>query len=255
VPRESFSYPHTGKLLALLDEVARRSSVSRGRAFEDFLHMAVCALSGGQMEEQYMAVVKKHTDGLKASRGCDAIAELFGQLVAQMEDTRGEMRDVLGDLFQGAITYGEAGQYVTPEPVARLMAKLTTSDYVPEEGKRPTVCDPCCGSGRLLLAVAEEHRDWEFVGHDVDLRCVRMTALNLAFRNLYGYVIHGDSLAVEQRLVYRTGFNGRGFVREVPVEACPPPVQKAIGESSTTPSDSVGSEPLGDVPRSQLRLF
>jgi hypothetical protein len=255
MPRESFSYPDTGKLLTLLDEAARRSSVSRGQVFEDFLHMAICALSGGQMEEQYLEVVKKHAAGEKGSRGCDAIAELFGQLVAQMEDTRGEMRDVLGDLFQGAITYGEAGQYVTPEPVARLMAKLTTSEYVPEEGKRPTVSDPCCGSGRLLLAVADEHRDWEFAGQDVDLRCVRMTALNLAFRNLYGYVIHGDSLALEQRLVYRTGFNGRGFVREVPVEACPPPVQKAIGESSTLPSDAPADETSGNLPQSQLRLF
>jgi hypothetical protein len=52
VPRESFDYPETGQLLKLLDEAARRSSVSRGQAFEDFLHMGVCALSGGRMEDQ-----------------------------------------------------------------------------------------------------------------------------------------------------------------------------------------------------------
>jgi type I restriction-modification system DNA methylase subunit len=101
-----------------------------------------------------------------------------------MEHTRGEMRDVLGDLFQGAITYGENQQVLTPEPVARLMARLATGEFVLEEGRRPTVCDPCCGSGRMLLAVAELHGDWEFFGQDIDLRCVRMTALNLAFRNL-----------------------------------------------------------------------
>jgi hypothetical protein len=31
-----------------------------------------------------------------------------------MEETR---LDILGDLFQGAITYGEAGQFLTPEAV------------------------------------------------------------------------------------------------------------------------------------------
>jgi hypothetical protein len=247
--RESFSYPATAKLLELLDDAARRSGVSRGQAFEDFLHMAVCALSGGQMEDQYLEVVKQHAAGEQGSRGCDMLAELFGTLVAQMEETRGEMKDVLGDLFQGAITYGEAGQFLTPEPVVRLMAKLTTSDFVPEEAKRPSVCDPCCGSGRMLLAVAEEHHDWEFVGQDIDLRCVRMTALNLAFRNLYGYVIHGNSLLPEKRLVYRTGFNGTGFVCDVPIDTCPAPVQQAI--ESDRLQDS--APPL---PRtSQLHLF
>jgi hypothetical protein len=252
--RESFTYPSTGKLLDLLDEAARRSGVSRGHAFEDFLHMSLCALSGGAMEDQYLAVVEKYATGEKGSRGCDSLAHMFGELVAQMEDTRGEMRDVLGDLFQGAITYGEAGQFLTPEPVARLMAKLTTGNHALEEGARPTVSDPCCGSGRLLLAVAEEHRDWEFVGQDIDLRCVRMTALNLAFRNRYGHVIHGNTLAMEQRLVYRTGFNGRGFIREVPIEECPLPVQQAIGESATPSSDQ---SPLAEPrpPANQLRLF
>lgn len=240
--RESFTYPDTGKLLDLLDESARRSGTSRGRAFEDFLHMSVCALSGGAMEDEYLAVVAKHSAGEKGSRSCDTLGRMFGELVGQMEETREKMKDVLGDLFQGAITYGEAGQFLTPQPVARMMAKMTTSDYTPEESKRPSVCDPCCGSGRMLLAVAEDHRHWEFVGQDIDLRCVRMTALNLAFRNLYGYVIHGNSLAVETRMAYRTGFNGRGFVRPIQIEDCPAPVQEALAQSpAPVPSTTTAS--------------
>lgn len=253
--RESFAYPDTGKLLNLLDEAARRSGVSRGQAFEDFLQMGLCALSGGAMENEYLAVVSKHSAGKEGSRGCDSLAHMFGALVGQMEETRSEMKDVIGDLFQGAITYGEAGQFLTPEPVARLMAKLTTSDFGPADGKRSSVCDPCCGSGRMLMAVAEEHRDWEFVGQDVDLRCARMTALNLAFRNLYGYVIHGNSLALEQHLVYRTGFNGRGFVREVPVESCPVPIQQAIIESPAPVTGQSPNTPEVRPAANQLRLF
>src|SRR5712691_6945010 len=121
--KEQFFHPESADLLKTLDEAARRSGVSRGQAFEDFLHMAVCAMSGGRMEEQYMAVVKKHSEGKKGLRGCDSIAELFAKSIAAMEteETRGEMKDILGDLYEGAITYGEAGQFFTPMSLARLM--------------------------------------------------------------------------------------------------------------------------------------
>ena len=48
-----------------------------------------------------------------------------------------------------------------------------------------------------------------------------MTAINLALRNLYGQVVLGDSLRNEQRLVYQTGFNGKGFIAEVHAKRMP----------------------------------
>jgi hypothetical protein len=176
--------------------------------------------------------------------------------VNQMEQTRDGMKDVLGDLFQGAITYGEAGQFLTPDSITRLMAQLSTADVQSEPGHTPTVCDPCCGSGRMLLAVAEQNRHWQFVGQDVDLRCVRMTAINLALRNLYGYVIHGNSLGLEKKLVYRTGFNLCGFIRELPVEECPAPVQKVAREPTPElPPPREGGDDEPDSPTRQLLLF
>jgi len=154
-------------------------------SIEDFLHLALCSLSGGDMEEQYLATVRKHAEGLRGKRGSDKLAELFGRLVDVMESTRA---DILGDLFQGAITYGEAGQYLTPESITSVMATMSLHD-MGNHTERRRVLDPCCGSGRMLLAVAEQCPHWEFVGQDVDLRCVRMTAINLALRNLYGHVI------------------------------------------------------------------
>ena len=252
--RESFFHAETPKLLTILDEAARRSHVSRGQAFEDFLHMSVCSLSGGQLEEQYMKVVNKHAEGPKSKRGCDSLARLFGEMVSAMEDTRDGMKDVLGDLFQGAITYGEAGQFLTPESITRLMAQLQTADVEVEPDRRPTVCDPCCGSGRMLLAVAEQNRHWEFIGQDVDLRCVRMTAINLALRNLYGYVIHGNSLGLEKHLVYRTGFNLQGVIKEIPIESCPAPVQQSAAEPPKLESPPA-QEPPESMPDHQLKLF
>ncbi len=284
VPKEFFHYPETAKLFDLLEEASHRSGVSRGQAFEDFLTMSVCSLSGQRMEELYLQTVAKHTAGKQGKRGCDSIAGMFGELVAAMEqDTRDEMRDIVGDLFEGAISYGEHQQYMTPMPVCQMMARLTIgergsaaptdeleSDAVTDESvspahdnsvgptERKSVYDPCSGSGRMLLAAAQINRHWEFVAQDVDLRCVRMTALNLAFRNLYGYVIWGNTLALEQKLVYRTGFDGRGFIREVSFDACPARMQQGImNASSTTPFDQEPLTPDEDppTPKQQGRLF
>ena len=254
MPKECFRYPETTPLLETLDGAARQSGLSRGQTFDDFLQMTVCALSGGQMESQYLAVVKKYTEGKSGQRGCDRLARLLGQLVEAMESTAQQTRDILGDLFEGAITYGEHGQYLTPEPLTHLMANLALAETKPPEPPKPrTVCDPCCGSGRLLLAVAEERRHWEFIGQDVDLRCVRMTAINLALRNLYGYVVWGNSLALEQKLIYRTGFNLQGFVRKLPLAACPAAVQQVAAESQT-PTTTSGDSSVAP-PTHQLRLF
>lgn len=252
--KEQFAFGPTKELLTTLDEAAQRSGVSRGQAFEDFLHMSVCALSGGEMEDDYLQVVQKHSSGTPGRRGCEVIAKLFGQMMSVMDETR---QDVLGDLFQDAITYGEAGQFLTPDCITKLMADMSLAD-MPEDAKEPRrVLDPCCGSGRMLLSFAERQPHWEFIGQDVDLRCVRMTAINLALRNLYGYVIWGNSLGNDRRLMYRTGFNGRGFIRTVDPGECAPAVQQIVAESVAQPPP--GAETVPPQPPhqagSQLRLF
>ena len=206
LPREQFLYAGTQSLCDLIDEAGRRAGVSRGQSFDDFLTCSVSALSNRQMEDEYLAVVKKgYGEGTAGRRGIDSLAQAFGTLVQLMEETR---KDILGDLFQGGITYGEAGQFLTPDAICRLMAGMT----IDESSDNEVVGDPCCGSGRMLLAYAEQRRPRELVGQDVDLRCVRMTAINLALRNLYGYVLWGNSLTRECRLAYRTGMNANGGV-------------------------------------------
>ena len=66
-------------------------------------------------------------DGLK-SAASTYFRKAFGNLVRIIEEARA---DVLGDHFQGSITYCEAGQYFTPEPICDLMAQMTGTD----EGK------------------------------------------------------------------------------------------------------------------------
>lgn len=142
-----------------------------------------------------------------------------------------------------------------PDPLAGP-EQVGETDRV-EFGAQPTVHDPCSGSGRMLLAAASINRHWEFVGQDVDIRCVRMTALNLAFRNLYGYVIWGNTLALDKKLVYRTGFDGCGFVREIPLGNCPTPVQGAVNTPSVPGLSVASTDPLPSSSGKgrQLELF
>ena len=96
-----------------------------------------------------------------------------------------------------------------------------------------------------------------------------MCAINLALRNLYGYVIQGNSLSDERRLIYRTGFDLTGVIAEVPLGECPEPVQKIVAEPAppiespsipTSPhethldgNDASVEQP--SQPKGQLRLF
>lgn len=154
------------------------------------------------MEDEYLKTIEKHVDGKPGKRGVDKLAEMFATMVQIMNETR---EDVLGDLFQGSITYGERGQFLTPMPVCRMMATMSVPSEATDIDGRRTVNDPACGSGRMLMAMAELQPNWHFVGQDIDLRCARMTAINLALRNHYGHVIHGNTLSVTSELIYETG--------------------------------------------------
>ena len=209
---EFFTHPQTKALHKAVEGLTGK--YHRQRVFEDFLTVTICALAGGTMEEQYLEVAGRYSDGEKGSRGIDILAQMFGDLVNAMEETRA---DILGDYFEGAISYGAHGQFFTPEHLTDMMAQLVGG------GEGGTVNDPACGSGRTLLSAAKVNPHRHFVGQDLDLRCVQMTAINLALNGLRGEVIWGDTLANEQRLIYRTGFNGRGFIAEIkPGEHLPP---------------------------------
>ena len=63
----------------------------------------------------------------------------------------------------------------------------------------------------MLLAAARIQPNWQFIGQDVDSRCVHMTAINLGLRNRYGHVVYGNSLTEplsfnsNHSIIYETG--------------------------------------------------
>ena len=69
-------------------------------------------------EDEYLSMVERHTRGKYGERGIDLMMPvLFAELVNAI--TAKDV-DVLGDLLQGSITYGEAGQYLSPDSIAEV---------------------------------------------------------------------------------------------------------------------------------------
>lgn len=270
VAREQFSLPASAPIFNQLEQLSQRSSVSRGVAFEDWLTAMVCALAAETKESEYLTMVDRHKAGKPGRRGVDLMGQMFATLVQAMSECDD---DVLGDVFQGAITYGENGQYFTPSAVADLLARMTLTDNEIVENNRPRlVNDPCCGTGRMLLAAANVDPSIECVGQDIDSRCAKITAINLGLRGRYGWVLCGNSLTGTSSFAYRIGSffhetpNGirRGVIREVPPEATPIPILTArtrctardlLAESTAEPAVAIAENPrILEVPRWLARL-
>jgi hypothetical protein len=241
--KEHFTLAASREILTDIDAAARAAGLSRGQAFDDFLTLIRCSLAGGTMEEEYLTTVRKGYDkGEEGCRGIDQIAKTFGKLVFAMEETG---QDVLGDIFTSGITYGEGGQFFTPDPVCQLMAELTIPGDE-QAGEPKIVNDPACGSGRLLLAVAKKHPNWEFVGQDTDHRCAQMTAINLGLHGLRGWAVWQNTLSLECYRVYRIGLNllTGSVIREVAIDQSPFNQASVCGpamKSRPTPADGTRS--------------
>jgi type I restriction-modification system DNA methylase subunit len=163
---EQFSIPQSASLVDLFDRASNQVGLSRGQVFEDFLTVTKCSLAGGTMEDEYFAVLEKgYKKGKRGKRGIDTLKDAFHKLIDAMETTG---QDILGDVFTGAISYAEHGQFFTPDSVCELMGAMSVPTERTAEPR--TINDPACGSGRMLLSVAKRQPHWEFTGQDVDTR-------------------------------------------------------------------------------------
>lgn len=253
--QDQFTLSASKDIMKEIDAAADKAGVGRGQAFEDFLTVTRCALAGGTMEGEYFAVLGKGYDKGKAGkRGLDGLHKAFHMVVDTMTESG---QDVLGDLFTGGITYGEKGQFFTPDGICDLMGALTVPRKRTAEPR--AVNDPACGSGRMLLNVAKYQPHWEFTGQDSDHRCAQMTAINLGLNSLYGWAVWQNTLTLECHRVYKIGMHLRGphpgVIREIPVDqspfdysrpkAAPPPDKPTVTQSETLDTTESRGQQLG----------
>jgi type I restriction-modification system DNA methylase subunit len=109
--------------------------------------------------------------------------------------------DPLGELYMQAISNGHNGQYFTPTPICEMMATMNIGD---NSHVGQTVCDPTCGSGRMLLAAAKIDRHMCFYGADLDITCCKMLLVNMMLHSLTGEIAHMNTLSNDFYRGYKT---------------------------------------------------
>ena len=96
---------------------------------------------------------------------------------------KAEGDDLLGDAYEYlmkhfAVESGKSkGQFYTPAEVSRIMAKVIEAQKA-DTGMH-TVYDPTCGSGSLLLKVAEEAKKITIYGQELDNSTAGLAVLNM----------------------------------------------------------------------------
>ena len=176
----------------------------------DFVTMMACLFSvsaercGGPYSagrtELLDATAKKYTE-----EELRQFSELSKILIGTLD--RDPEQDFLGNLYM-SLDFGDSwrGQYFTPWNVAYMMAEMTIGDQLKPLAGRDyvSVCDPCCGAGVLLIAMAAAYRrnypghsyqqEVLFAAQDIDRVVALMCFVQLSLLGCAGYVVIGDSL-------------------------------------------------------------
>ncbi|MFL9844743.1 N-6 DNA methylase [Flavobacterium rhizosphaerae] len=151
--------------------------------FDDLLTIIICCLGRGTNEPLYFDTIKRYNpDELQQ------FAQLFAELCIyyEKEINASGWADPLGtyyELLAGKYKKSRLGQYFTPAAVCTLMAELTVGQ---EWGQ--TMNEPCCGSGRIVLAANHKTKGNYYVCEDLDPICCKMTAINLCMHEIRGEV-------------------------------------------------------------------
>lgn len=166
--------------------------------FAEFVDVAFRILTEGKVEFESRPLFR----GDRESK-VEVIRQALECLGREME--RAPFRDLLGAVHQ-EIAGGKGrqmlGAFYTPDDVCVLMASIGIN--VGElkarigRGERPSLCDPACGSARMVLAVAgvlgELRRHLRVTCIDIELTACKMAYLNLSLWGVPAEVYHGDSL-------------------------------------------------------------
>ena len=103
------------------------------------------------IETEYASYVKKYGD-----KAVQKVAEMFAIVVEALEYRR---EDFLGRVYERLnATVKSFGQFLTPDSVARFMARITFGDK-PKSDEIVKLNDSACGAGALLIEGAEAFMD------------------------------------------------------------------------------------------------
>lgn len=173
-----------------LEQAIEAMGAYRGRSFpdlfSDFLDLTLTLLCNNPTEHQRKLMQDTFADERRK-------AAFLTALKAYGEAAEG-FHDPLGDMFMTRISHGQNGQFFTPEHICDFMARIA-------DPKDESINDPCCGSGRLLLAglkvARESGNDPVIYANDLSYTCSQMCLMNLLFNSAGGEVSCGNSLMMD----------------------------------------------------------
>lgn len=213
--------------LKIFEQLSYRHSYSD--TFSNFLDFALYMLTTVKTEED-KEIMQRLENTYTDKKEAQLMAELFLNFSDAADNDGQGFHDVLGDLFQELVSHGRNGQFFTPQPVSDMMAAISYGEDL-QDGK--TVCDPCCGSGRMLLSMAKLNRNLIFYGADNDITCCKMAVLNMVVNTMEGEIAWMNSLSMEHNkswhikrilmdthyvpYLYSTGKNQTGFIMPAPI--------------------------------------
>ena len=161
----------------------------------------------GAYEDRYMEIVKRYAD--KEPTGKRAIDYFQSAMVELVKETEKTENDVLSEIYMAMITFGENGQFFTPQHISEMMAKMLGVN----DGE--SVNDPTCGSGTMLIEAGKQNRNAVMTGCDLDPRCAKMAALNMILLDLDATIVWGNTLTMEFYKEWRIGKDSFLWEREI----------------------------------------
>jgi type I restriction-modification system DNA methylase subunit len=177
------------KLLKLLESIGNKTSQGSWACFNQLLDVSLEATKRAKVFD-----ISWQPDMGDFANARQEFIEAYAVFLSDVYPQE-TYQDIIGTVYMelGVADKKHFGQFFTPWNVARMMAQMVIAQpdlnkYTPQ---RPmTICDPCCGSGIMLLAAASVlPRDFidegrvVFYGIDIDPVCVKMAQLNAS---LYG---------------------------------------------------------------------
>jgi len=164
---------------------------------------------GPLAEDNNLALMPDFNDPGKLGKGTEKRDRLT-ELVAIFENpdldftkNRAEGDDLLGDAYEYLMRHfatesGKSkGQFYTPAEVSRVMAAVLNIAEDPGVSRRTTVFDPTCGSGSLLLKVADAASDKvSLYGQEKDIATSDLARMNMILHDRATATIEqGNTLA------------------------------------------------------------
>ncbi len=194
-------------------------TVPDGASFKDMVALKGKSDIGDQINKRIIAPLKDanklsdfpdFNDPSKLGSGKEMVDKLT-KLIAIFEDprldfsrNRADGDDILGDAYEFLMRHfatqsGKSkGQFYTPAEVSRIMAQIIGINSA-KTTPSTSVYDPTCGSGSLLLKVADEAGTAvTLYGQEKDVATAGLARMNMVLHNNPGALIHpGQSTLAE----------------------------------------------------------